>query len=409
MGACGLLGASLALADAAEAPAEPSGPAAVFSEVWTLVRDNFFDPALRGLDWEEVRRRYGARAASAPNFEAVAAVINEMLAALHTSHTHFYTRADPEYYQLLGIFRESPSVAQAIDRLFPKGLTYPSLGLLTESIDGQVFVRGLPGPQTLVAPFRVGDRIVTANGAPFHPVDSLIAGQPVELVIQRTADPASRFTVTAEPSDLDPMLVPALDMFERRGRKIGHVRMWSWAGDEYQRLLEHGLFTAETNGVEGLILDVREGWGGADPRYLHMFDCDVPRMTSIDRAGKRFDWFRCWSKPVVLLINEKTRSGKELVAYGFRKYEIGPVVGTRTAGSVTAGKLFVLSDASLLYLAVGDVLVDGERLEGVGVAPDVEVPFDIRYAAGADPQLERAVEVLLERLPPPVEGEKAPR
>jgi hypothetical protein len=39
----------------------------------------------------------------------------------------------------------------------------------------------------------------------------------------------------------------------------------------------------------------------------------------------------------------------------------------------------------------------------------VEVPFDIRYAAGADPQLERAVEVLLERLPPPVEGEKAPR
>jgi carboxyl-terminal processing protease len=38
--------------------------------------------------------------------------------------------------------------------------------------------------------------------------------------------------------------------------------------------------------------------------------------------------------------------------------------------------------------------VDGERLEGRGVAPDIEVPFDFRYAAGRDPQLERALEVL---------------
>ena len=163
----------------------------------------------------------------------------------------------------------------------------------------------------------------------------------------------------------------------------------------------------ENDGAEGLILDLREGWGGASPDYLHMFRCDLPETRSIDRAGESHRWFRCWSKPVVLLINEKTRSGKELVAYGFRKYEVGPVVGTRTAGAVTAGKLFVLSDGSLLYLAVGDVLVDGERLEGVGVAPDIEVPFDIRYAAGKDPQLDRAIEVLLERLPP-VKGGKAP-
>jgi carboxyl-terminal processing protease len=38
--------------------------------------------------------------------------------------------------------------------------------------------------------------------------------------------------------------------------------------------------------------------------------------------------------------------------------------------------------------------VDGKRLEGVGVEPTIEVKFDSRYAAGADPQLDRAVEVL---------------
>jgi carboxyl-terminal processing protease len=36
------------------------------------------------------------------------------------------------------------------------------------------------------------------------------------------------------------------------------------------------------------------------------------------------------------------------------------------------------------------MLIDGKRLEGVGVEPDIEVPFDIRYAAGRDIQLQRA-------------------
>ena len=36
------------------------------------------------------------------------------------------------------------------------------------------------------------------------------------------------------------------------------------------------------------------------------------------------------------------------------------------------------------------MLIDGKLLEGVGVEPDIEVPFDIRFAAGKDIQLERA-------------------
>lgn len=43
-----------------------------------------------------------------------------------------------------------------------------------------------------------------------------------------------------------------------------------------------------------------------------------------------------------------------------------------------------------------DVLVDGERIEGVGVTPDVEVEFSIPYANGADPPLEKAIDVLLD-------------
>ena len=86
---------------------------------------------------------------------------------------------------------------------------------------------------------------------------------------------------------------------------------------------------------------------------------------------------------------------------GFHKYGYGKIVGTRTAGAVLAGKLVKLSDDSLMLFAAANVLVDGERLQGVGVAPDVEVPFDVRYAAGHDPQLERAAEILVEQLARP--------
>jgi hypothetical protein len=45
-------------------------------------------------------------------------------------------------------------------------------------------------------------------------------------------------------------------------------------------------------------------------------------------------------------------------------------------------RILVVDD--LLLLAVADVTVDGQRLEGVGVRPTIKVPFDPVYAAGRD-------------------------
>ena len=99
-----------------------------------------------------------------------------------------------------------------------------------------------------------------------------------------------------------------------------------------------------------------------------------------------------------MLINGGSRSGKEILAYGFRKFSIGPVVGERTAGAVLGGRLFVQKDRSLLYLAVVGALVDGECLEGKGVMPDIEVPRPLPYSAGSDGQKKKAVEVLEKKL-----------
>jgi carboxyl-terminal processing protease len=97
-----------------------------------------------------------------------------------------------------------------------------------------------------------------------------------------------------------------------------------------------------------------------------------------------------YDRPVTILINGGSRSGKELLAYYFKKTKRGLLIGERTAGYVCGGSYKRISDESMLLYCAAMVVVDGKRLEGVGVEPDIDVPFDIRFAGGNDIQLERA-------------------
>ena len=174
------------------------------------------------------------------------------------------------------------------------------------------------------------------------------------------------------------------------------MHVWSYAGEQYHAELEQELLFGRLKDADALVLDLREGWGGASPSYLNIFTPRTVSVTALARNRARRTFTSGWSKPVVMLVNGNTRSGKELLAYGFRRHGIGLVVGSRTAGAVVQGYLSAMDDGSLLYLAVGDVLVDGDhRLEGVGVTPDIEVPFSLPYAQGADPQKERAIAAAL--------------
>ena len=149
----------------------------------------------------------------------------------------------------------------------------------------------------------------------------------------------------------------------------------------------------ELRDADALIWDLRDGWGGAVPEYLDLFNTHAPTMQVTDRDGSREFENVKWRKPVAMLVNGGTRSGKEVLAYGFKKYRLGEVIGTRTEGAVLASTAFLIGDG-LLLLAVDDVLVDGERLEGVGVTPTIEVQAAPTSAGGMDPQLDRAVAVL---------------
>jgi carboxyl-terminal processing protease len=369
----------------------------IFDEVWSRVRDSFYDPKFRGLNWEAIGKKYRRHAAQ-PEAK-LAGIINDMLAELGASHTGYYTPAETAYYDLADIF--AGGLRRSLPKYFPPNgeVSYVGIGVLTRLMDGRRFVSGvLDGSPAAAAKLLVGDELIKLDGAPFEPVSSFTgkAGQRVSLTIRRGVRTEIQNLIVI-PQRLRPneMYRDAMEKSARiidlGTRKIGYVHVWSYARFAYQQLLEDLLTSGALKDADALIFDLRDGWGGAEPGYLDIFNVRSPTMTLTERSGEQSIVNGKWRKPVVLLINEGTRSGKEVLAYGFKKYGLGPVVGTRSAGALLAGRAYLLSNGCLLLLAVADVSVDGERLEGHGVTPLVSVPFDIRYAQGNDPQLARAI------------------
>jgi carboxyl-terminal processing protease len=373
---------------------------ATFEEVWRTVRDRFYDPHLDGLDWSAVRERYMPDATRASSEEALASVINSMLSELHASHTRYYTPQEPEYYQLSGIFAGA-LWRRGLERAFPGGrISYPGIGVLSRvDMQGRSVITGvIEGTPAQQAGLLAGDEIVLADGAPFQPVQSFRGKVDKQVMLSlRRAGAFMQISVT--PVDIEPnkMFLDGLKasarMIPANGRSIGYVHVWCYAGSAYQRALEHLLSQSPLNDADALIWDLRGGWGGAIPEYLDLFNTRAPTMQVTGRNGASELENVKWRKPVAMLVNGGTRSGKEILAYGFKKYRLGEVIDSRTEGAVLAATAFLIG-GGLLLLAVEDVRVDGERLEGVGVAPTIEVQADPAAVGLGDPQLNRAIAVL---------------
>lgn len=383
--------------------------AKVFDEVWQTVNNNFYDPKFNGVDWKAMGEKYKTQIVRAKSSQQFASIINQMLAELRTSHTYLYTPNEQEYYQLLGIFQANNiDFQQRLKKLLPNIDEYSGIGVFTEEINGNTFVSGiLDGSPAATTGLKVGDQLLSLDDRPYQPIQSFAgkAGQKVKLLIQRTPNPKSRQEITVMPKMLHTTKMfwdaqkASTQVIDRQGKKVGYVHIWSYAGDKYQEMLEEDLLYGSLKDADGLVLDLRDGWGGASPNYLNIFTASGPSVTYIGRYGMPHRSSYQWKKPVVMVVNQGTRSGKEILAFGFQKYKIGPVVGSKTAGAVVGGSPFLMQDGSLLYLAtVGLLINDKYRLEGKGVTPDINVPFLLEYAQGTDPQKERAIEAVLEVL-----------
>src|SRR5712692_6435426 len=215
---------------------------AVFDEIWQTVRDHFYDPTLRSLDWTAVGEKYRPLAAAASD-EARSGVFNRMLAELATSHTGHYTPADPAYYQLLDIF--SGALRRELRRLFPEGqVTYPGIGVFTQRLGDKTFVSGLlDGFPAAKAGLRVGDELLAADGTPYHPLRSFTAkvNQEVTLQVRQSLErPPHDVVVVPEQIKPNEAFLKAMQESARvmnvAGVHIGYIHVWSYAGAPYQRL-----------------------------------------------------------------------------------------------------------------------------------------------------------------------------
>src|SRR5436309_9283140 len=109
-----------------------------------------------------------------------------------------------------------------------------------------------------------------------------------------------------------------------------------------------------------------------------------------------------------MIVNEFAGSGGDAMPWYFRHAKLGPLVGKRTWGGLVgiSGYPPLLDGGSVTSPSFAAFGTDGKwDVENHGVAPDVEVeldPYEVRQ--GREPQLERAVELVLEALkknPPP--------
>jgi carboxyl-terminal processing protease len=374
--------------------------------VWNAVNERFYRADFNGVDWPQVNLKFGARAARASSLEELEPVIDEMLSLLRTSHTVFYTHNDLEYYFLLDIFG-AKFLREEVALRFPGGkVVFDGIGIVSKTIAGRTYIHNVwhGTPADKAGLFR-GNEIISVDGLPFSAIQAFRgkAGQTVKLEIQTGPEQSTRKTVDVAVATIEPQaqmlasMESSMRIIEFDGKKIAYVRIWSYAGRQFHDRLVEEVTAGSFQAADALIVDLRDGWGGASPKYLNLFNRDIPQMRSIARNQQSIYLDSQWRKPVALIVNEGTRSGKEIVAYGFQKHKIGPVIGSSTAGAVVAGTVIPISDESILYLAVAGIEVDGEILEGRGVAPDIEVSYDLPHAPDVDPQLDRAVKIVATR------------
>jgi len=386
-------------------------PAECFDKVWQIINEEFWDPNFNGVDWENAKKRYKPKALAAKDHESFAEIINQMLAEVKTSHTRYFTKWDLGYYGLQAVFKSAAlaevsacetSVLEQYLAELRSSQPEPhrsGIGVVTKNIGGRHYVTAVlkssPAEKTGIV---LGDWLVEINGQPLHPIRSFEnkAGQELEIIIQRGLSESTRQKLKITPLDMKERDLFENDsreyikkLFSHKGHQFSYIRLWWLSGQAMRMVLELGVMAANS---EGIIIDIRDGFGGGPPEeYVHPFLKGLETITieSIYRDQK-YKSTAGFSKPVIVLINGGSRSGKELLAYYFKKTGRGVLIGERTAGFVTGGNKRHISKDSFLYYAACMKVIDGKRLEGVGIEPDIEVPFDIRFAAGRDIQLERA-------------------
>ncbi|HSB63460.1 MAG TPA: PDZ domain-containing protein [Thermoanaerobaculia bacterium] len=385
----------------------------IFDEAWRVNRDYFYDPKMHGRDWAAVKAKYAPFLPYLSSRGDLNRLIQWMCSELAVGH-----------------HRNTPGDAFAEVVPVPGGL----LGADYEVASGRYRFRkvfgGLNWNPELRAPLsepgvevKSGEYLLAVNGKGLAPPENLYArfegtaGKIVEITVGPAPDGKGSRTVSVVPV-ADEAPLRTRDWVESNLRKVDaatggrvayvYVPNTADLGHTYFKRYFYPQASRDA-----IIVDERFNGGGSVADYYIEALTRQPIAWWAMRYGEDLKTPSASIQgPKVMLIDETAGSGGDLLPWMFRHFKVGTIVGQRTWG----GLVGVLGFPTLMDGAVVTAPnlgfwtpEEGFGVENVGVPPDVEVeqtPADV--IAGHDPQLEKAISIVMEELKknPPVKPKR---
>ena len=375
----------------------------IFEEVWRINRDYFYDPGMHGVDWDAQRERYAAFLPHVTHRDDLERVIRWMCSELGVGHhnTGGGDRLDE------------------VERL-PVGLLGADYAVDGERYRFTKVFGGLNWNPELTAPLtapgvnvKAGEYLLAVAGEDLTTEDNLFArfantaGKSLEITVGPNKDGSDSRTVRVVPIRNEGSL-RIRDWVEGNLRRVNEASdgrvAYVWlpnTGSGGHTYFKRYFFPQAHK--EAIIVDERFNGGGLVADYY----IDILRRPYSSSWTTRYGQdintpVGAIHGPKVMIIDETAGSGGDLLPWMFRKYELGPLVGKTTWGGLVGILGFPeLMDGS--RVTAPNIAFwteeEGFGIENVGVPPDYEVEqWPAEVAAGKDPQLEKAIELVLEAL-----------
>jgi tricorn protease len=370
----------------------------MFAQSWRLLSEHFYDPTFHGVDWNAVRTKYEGLVKHVALKEDLYALISLMLGELNSSHLG-----------IVGPGAHPEEMTADLGLLFDESFRGPGLKIADVLKHGPADKRGLP--------LHSRDVIVSIDSQPItddRELSELLNGRagetiPVEVVPAgldaKDSKNRRKIDLQAISRDAASNLVyerwarqNAEQVVKQSGGKYGYIHIPNMNEDGLERFVRS--LYSDNFDKDGLVIDVRNNGGGFTHDQVLNYLAGHEHALFKQRNGgeglvvREFD--RKWTKPLVVLINERTYSDAEILPNALRSLNLAKLVGQPTGGQVIFTYRVRLIDGSILNLPrTGVYTTRGVNMERQAVQPDVMVEAaPERSAQGADPQLARAVEVL---------------
>jgi len=374
----------------------------IFTEAWRINRDYFYDPNMHGADWNAIRKKYEVFLPHVTNSADLYKVIKWMLSELSVGHS-YHTIGERTIEKKTvpgGLLGADYEIANGRYR-FKK--IYGGLNWTTE----------LRSPLTAPgAQVKEGEYLLAVRGMDVKPPKEIYslfentAGKSIEITVGPNPDGKDSRVITVEPI-ANEYAIRNLDWIEGNLRKVhkatnGRVAYVYVPDTAAQGLTYFKRYFFPQIDKEAIIIDERSNSGG----WIADYYIDMVRKQPMSRWAPRYgaDWrtpSAAIHGPSVMIIDEGAGSGGDMLPWMFRHFQMGPLVGKRTWGGLVGigGYPALMDGGSVTAPNFAIWTKDGFIIENEGVPPDIDVdqwPADV--IAGKDPQLDKAIEVILKEL-----------